>query len=341
MTPSKIEYYAALLQNLNVDVASLKKNGFAAPHQPILVISIIQAFERGLVSDEKIYLTPELVDLFTTNWSKLVTRGNYHPTIALPFFHLKSKLKGKTINWWRLIANPGCELLIENTSSMRSFRNLSSAVDHAEIDIELAVVLSIRENRTVLIQAVLQKYFPDKSNIDLSDSGNHFDEISSKIVNESPAEYIANILRLKERFSGDEKQRELFQQEIFIRGGAFKRDIPKYYGYNCCISRLKVDATFTISMIDACHIVPFSKSYDDTISNGLALCPNLHRAFDRGLISIDDNYRVIVSQKFAESQETSYSIKKLAGTAILLPSEPGFLPSKVNLAWHRTHIFHS
>lgn len=33
---------------------------------------------------------------------------------------------------------------------------------------------------------------------------------------------------------------------------------------------------------------------DDTIGNGLSLCPNLHHAFDRGLIAIDDEYRVLV-----------------------------------------------
>lgn len=341
MPPSTLEYYIDLFQNLKVDGASLKRNGFAAPHQPILVISLIQAFEQCLINDEKIYLTPELVDLFTTNWSKLITEGSYHPAIALPFFHLKSRLHGKTVCWWRLIANPGCELLIESAGSMRSFRNLSTAIDHAEIDLELAIILLNRENRAVLLQTVLQKYFPEKTNIDLSDAGSHFDEISSQIANESPSEYISNIRSLRERMSGSEKQRELFQQEIFIRGGAFKRDVPKYYGYNCCISRLKVDAVFTVSMIDACHIIPFSKSYDDTISNGIALCPNLHRAFDRGLISINDSYEVIVSKGFTESSDTFYSIKQFAGSTILLPSEPKLFPSKENLAWHRKHIFHA
>ncbi len=210
LSSSSLEYYVGLFQNLKVDGASLKRNGFAAPHQPILVISLIQAFDRGLISGDKVYLSPELVDLFTTNWFKLVTEGNYHPTIALPFFHLKSRWRGKIVRWWRLVANPGCELLLESVSSMRSFRNLSTSIDHAEIDAELALILSNSENRLVLQQAVLQKYFPEKVNIDLSDAGSHFDEISSKIVNENPAEYISNIRSLKEKLSGNEKQRELF-----------------------------------------------------------------------------------------------------------------------------------
>lgn len=60
-------------------------------------------------------------------------------------------------------------------------------------------------------------------------------------------------------------------------------------------------------MIDACHIVPFSESYNDIVTNGIALCPNLHRAFDSGLISIDENYKVIVSNTFIE-ERNNYSI---------------------------------
>lgn len=335
-----LTYYTEVFTSLKRDNASEARSGFAAPHQPILVLSLIQAFERGLIRDENVYLTPELVDLFTTNWSLLVSGGNYHPIIAQPFYHVKSKINGKDVRWWRLIPNPGCEIWLENASSMKSFRNLTQAVDHAEIDLDLAITLSVPANRQVLRQAVLQKYFPDKASIDLRSAGDHFDQISDDIVNEAPEIYIAKLRRLKEEMSGDDKQRELFQQEIYVRGGAFKRDVPKYYGYTCCISRLKIDATFSVSMIDACHIKPFAKSYNDTITNGIALCPNLHRAFDRGMIAINEEYKVIISEHFTEGNEPSvYSIRQLAGTSILLPDEPRLRPLPENLTWHRVNIF--
>jgi putative restriction endonuclease len=40
-------------------------------------------------------------------------------------------------------------------------------------------------------------------------------------------------------------------------------------------------------MVDACHIVPFYKTYNNHPTNGIALCPNLHRAFDKGAIAVD------------------------------------------------------
>jgi putative restriction endonuclease len=339
MPDKLLTYYTEVLTSLKRDNASEARSGFAAPHQPVLVLSLIEAFERGLIRNENVYLTPELVDLFTTNWSLLVNGGNYHPIIAQPFYYVKSKVNRKDVRWWRLVPNPGCEIWLENASSMRSFRNLMQAVDHAEIDLELAITLSISENRQILRQAVLKKYFPDKVGVDLSSVGTHFDQISDDMVNEAPGTYVANLRHLKETMSGDDKQRELFQQELYVRGGVFKRDVPKYYRYTCCISRLKVDATFSVSMIDACHIKPFSKSYNDTITNGIALCPNLHRAFDRGMISVDDNLQVIVSQRFTENPNAIYSFSELAGTSLLLPLEPRFHPLAENFAWHRKNIF--
>lgn len=337
MPVRNLAYYLEAFTTLKQDKASVKKNGFAAPHMPVLVLSVIQGFERGLLSDERIYLSPELIDLFTSNWALLVGKGNYHPLIAQPFYHLKSE--GKFPLWWRLIPKPGCELWLENAGSMRSLRNLTSAVDYAEIDTELAVILNDAKSRHVLRQSVLETYFPGQVSVSLDSAGVHFEEISRQIVQEDPSIYAAAVKKLKEELSGSEAGRELFQQEIIVRGGAFQREVPKLYGYRCCASGLKIDATFNVSMIDACHIVPFAKSYNDTITNGIALCPNLHRAFDRGMITVDENFRVIVSERFVESEDSVYSIKQLAGKPIVLPAEPRYHPLIQNFAWHRKNIF--
>jgi len=87
------------------------------------------------------------------------------------------------------------------------------------------------------------------------------------IFNEPPSEYRRAVKQLIDRKD---------DEEVFLRGSLFKREIPRIYGNRCCISGLKIDNTYNISMIDACHIVPFSKSYDDTVSNVIALCPNFN-----------------------------------------------------------------
>jgi len=88
-------------------------------------------------------------------------------------------------------------------------------------------------------------------------------------------------------------------------------------------------------MVDACHIIPFSESFNDTISNGLSLCPNLHRALDRGLISINNDFTVIVNKNFSEPFQSTYNIKQFEGKRILLPSKDSHFPSVESLDYHR------
>ena len=70
------------------------------------------------------------------------------------------------------------------------------------------------------------------------------------------------------------------------------------------------------------------------------MCPNLHRAFDRGLIAIDNNYKVVVSTTFKE-EESNYSIHGFEGKEILLPRLKDYFPLKENFSWHKQNIFKS
>jgi putative restriction endonuclease len=51
----------------------LDRSHGVAPHKPILLISVLQAYQNKLISDNKVYLTPELVALFKANWNSLIT----------------------------------------------------------------------------------------------------------------------------------------------------------------------------------------------------------------------------------------------------------------------------
>jgi putative restriction endonuclease len=213
---------------------------------------------------------------------------------------------------------------------MRSFANLNVAVDCAVIEDDLLQLMRDSKCNDILIQFLLGEYFSSsKSNFSNSSGGQQhfFDEIENKILKEPAEEYRQEIRKLLEKKD---------EEEIFIRGSLFKREIPKIYNNTCCISGMRIDATVNVSMIDACHIVPFSESHDDTVTNGIALCPNLHRTFDRGLIGIDENYRVLVSKSFKEDK-TSYSIRTFEGKEIQLPNVKGYFPLKENFGWHRNN----
>ncbi|RZF62206.1 hypothetical protein EWE74_05215 [Sphingobacterium corticibacterium] len=71
----------------------------------------------------------------------------------------------------------------------------------------------------------------------------------------------------------------------------------------------------------------------------MALCPNLHRAFDRGLVSVDSEYRILVSSHVEEDTAHPYSLRKLEGKPIVLPEQIRYQPSQENLEWHRREVF--
>ena len=97
---------------------------------------------------------------------------------------------------------------------------------------------------------------------------------------------------------------------------------------------MQVFSNSNAQMVDECHIVPFSISKDDTIGNGISLSPTMHRAFDRGLITINENYVVRVSPTIKED-DNPYSLKKLEGKKINLPENNRYYPLIENLIWHR------
>lgn len=86
------------------------------------------------------------------------------------------------------------------------------------------------------------------------------------------------------------------------------------------------------------HIIPFSVSYNDDIRNGMSLCKSHHWAFDTGLISVSEAYRVIVSPAVTEQGPTEAMITALRDKSIGLPEEMKYHPDKDALAWHRKNV---
>jgi putative restriction endonuclease len=294
------------LQKLKV--AQIK--GMKAPHKAVLLMSVIQAIEQKEITDNKIFITPELVARFKDNWHAFVVSEKFNPNFSLPFYHLKSE------GFWNLKTLPGREILLTSSNSIRSFQTLKNAVAYAFLDLEVYNLLLSNVNREVLLQTLQSVYLGGAKK---QDRYNLYEDVTLQILNDRPSEYRAEVAIADE-------------EELFIRSGVFKKVVPRIYNYSCSISGMKINATREMQMIDACHIVPFAESHDDTITNGISLSPNLHRAFDRFLITINEHYEVIVSDSFTE---TGYhSIKVFHGKPIQLPKERKYYPSVENLKWH-------
>ncbi|MEQ8907982.1 MAG: HNH endonuclease [Vicingaceae bacterium] len=315
---NKLAFYIHCFTNLNVS-----KSKGVAPNKPILILSIIDLIDKGYIDNCWINISPELVETFRKIWMKLVFEDR-DMIFALPFFHMKSE------KFWQLRPKQGYEKAVSSVKSIRSLGSLREMIDCAKLDDDLFIILAYKVKREIIIQEILNKYFPNSKQEYSSLERNLFSFIS---LEEEPESYKQEILSLKASLN-----KNRYQEEVFVRSGAFKRMITQNYNDRCAISGMKLTATTNISMLDACHIVPFAESYDDTPSNGIALTPTLHRAFDRGLISISEDYKVLLNDNFKEDTSSPYNLTQFGGLSISLPYSKKYYPSQENLRFHREHF---
>lgn len=134
-------------------------------------------------------------------------------------------------------------------------------------------------------------------------------------------------------FTGETK-RVISEQRI--RQNFFRRAVLSSYRQRCCMSGLS-DSRLLI----ASHIVPWSKDKENRLNprNGLCLSALHDKAFDRGLIALDEDFRVMLSKDLAQNNESFVKqfFHPLAGRAITLPER--FVPDRAFLARHRDVVF--
>ncbi|GHA43311.1 HNH endonuclease [Salinimicrobium marinum] len=306
---------------------ALVKGMGKAPHKPILLLSIIQLIAKGAIMSNRIFITADLLLSFKQNWNQLV-ETNHTRNFSLPFFHLRSE------PFWYLAAKPGKEMVTTSSKSIKSFKNLKETIAFAEIDRDLFFLLQETPNQLWFEQLLLENYFPNSRFEYLRTERNYEEErIENEILNEPKEAYQSHIQRLRETLEEDD-----YAEELFVRGGLFKKTIPKIYNYTCCITGMKIESSHNIQMIDACHIFPFSLSGDDTVTNGIALSPTLHRAFDRGLVTINSGFVVRISPTIKE-EESHFKLSQFSGRQITLPGKEKYYPSQESLSWHNKQVF--
>lgn len=275
-----------------------------------MLLAIVDEIEAGSITENRIFISDELVARFRDVWSRYVRNPAFRPDFTKPFFHLRGE------RFWHLKMAPGKDVLLTASHSPKSFRSLKETVLYASLDPELYGLLQDVAAREMLRQTLVSAYFP----MHVPTRDGFFAEVESQILHEPALQYSQSAMAFDE-------------EEVVARSGVFKRVIPRIYNYTCCITGTRILAGPNVQMVDACHIVPFSESRDDTITNGLSLCPNLHRAFDRGLVRINGDYRVVVSAALTES-EAGYSMRAFDRKRILLPREREYWPSRENLERH-------
>ncbi len=82
-----------------------------------------------------------------------------------------------------------------------------------------------------------------------------------------------------------ERQRVVTEVSRLTREAGFRRQVLFAYGNRCAVTRVQ------LRLVDAAHILPVGAPESvDHVRNGVALSPTYHRAFDAGLIYLDEQF---------------------------------------------------
>lgn len=298
-----------------------------APHKPILLLALIESFEKGEIVDNWIELTDDLFQHFHDIWSLLV-KTPHTPNFSLPFYHLKNE-KGA---FWKLITYPGKEIPTTKSISIKSYKALNDTVLAAQLSEEFFLLLSDPIKREELKRAILEKYFGRKESYRIAENSTYSNKVKTQILYDPDQNYARNVKRQIEAQPIDARE-----EVMTLRSSVFRKAILEIYNNQCAVSGLKVADAKNRSLVDACHIMPFAETYNDSIRNGLAFSPTFHRAFDRGIIAISDNYKVLVHPSLKDFNPDS-GIRQYENQDIYLPQEASFYPSLNSLREHRARF---
>lgn len=92
------------------------------------------------------------------------------------------------------------------------------------------------------------------------------------------------------------------ESKVRLHQAAFRSAVLSAYQNRCAVTGM-----IETKLIDAAHIIPDSEvGVSQLINNGIALSSLHHRAYDRGLIGIDPDYRIHVSDRMLEVSDNAF-----------------------------------
>lgn len=305
-----LSYYLRKIERLRVD----RTHDLPAPHKPLLLLAILDLIERGEIGDNRIEVSPLLVETYLNYWKHIPTG---QPRLYNPFPRLR------TSGFWHLHAHAGQEPALAATRSFQSVAHLKKLVAYASLDTELFILLQRSEAREVVRQMLI---------------GTHLSHYEPIIKNATGENHLINEAAQKLRREALDNRNDDAPAST-ARSAAFRQEIMRLYDYTCAACRLRIITPEGRSAVDAAHIIPYSESSDDGIGNGLALCKLHHWALDAGLVTLDDRYKLLISNAFEERGHVALLLRSLDAKPILLPRQRPFFPSLHAVRWHRAHRF--
>jgi len=117
--------------------------------------------------------------------------------------------------------------------------------------------------------------------------------------------------------------------------GAFRVLVTDTYNRRCSVTGER-----TLPVLEAAHIKPFADSGPYYINNGILLRSDLHKLFDRGYMTITEDYKTEISKRIKEEYENGKEYYNYHGKDLMvLPNRTIDKPSQQFIQYHNQHIY--
>lgn len=289
-----------------------------APHKPFLLLSILDGVEQEWIPDNRIELNQPLIETFFEYWNSIMGEDRI-TTIALPFYHMQSE------GFWELRYKGGKE----KYKTSPSLGGLTDRVKHAKMNEAFFTLFDDPDERNEIRSLLITTYFSEKA--------------ATRVAKISRFNYQAYNYSMElesiaaEPFKVDHTDEAGIKYRVSktqVRDAGFSKTVRKAYQYTCAICRSRVVTQGGSTLVDGAHIIPRSRSNNDDPRNGLALCKTHHWMFDQFMLTIQPNYKLLLSKWLKEEQNEVKSLWDLNQKPILLPYQEQLYPAQQALEIH-------
>jgi putative restriction endonuclease len=127
------------------------------------------------------------------------------------------------------------------------------------------------------------------------------------------------------------RARVLRRVQRVVRSARFPGEVLSAYEDRCAFCGLGA------KLVHAAHIKSVKEHGPDHVTNGLALCPTHHAAFDRYLVVIGDDFTVSVNPRWLAllDPRDQHKLQKSLRRKLILPSDSRFRPDLRFVRFHR------
>ena len=119
--------------------------------------------------------------------------------------------------------------------------------------------------------------------------------------------------------------------------GAFRLSVLDAYQLRCAVTGERVKP-----VLEAAHIKPYASQGPNIVPNGLSLRADIHRLFDLGYVTVDQNMKFHVSSRLKSEFNNGVDYYRFDASELrVLPTQATDKPRADFLEWHNDTVFRS